>query len=118
LLDVEFEEEDVAVFDDVVFAFGAEETFFFDGLLAAVFEEVVGGVTVGFDETFFEVGVDDAGSAGSFGAATDGPGADLLDTGGEVSDEVEETVGGVDEAVEARLFETDGFEEFSAFGGF
>ena len=89
-LDVEFEEEDVAVFDDVLFAFGAEEAFFFDGLLAAVFEEVVGGVAVGFDEAFFEVGVDDAGGAGGFGAAADGPGADLLHAGGEVGDEVEQ----------------------------
>ena len=68
-LDVEFEEEDVAVFDDVLFAFGAEEAGFFDGLLAAVFEEVGGGVAVGLDEAFFEVGVDDAGGSGGFGAA-------------------------------------------------
>ncbi len=39
-LDVEFKKEDVAVFDDVLFAFGAEEAGFFDGLFAAVFEEV------------------------------------------------------------------------------
>src|ERR1700756_3312637 len=102
-LDVEFEEEDVAVFDDVLFAFGAEETGFFDGLFAAVFEEVGGGVAVGLDETFFEVGVNDAGGPGGFGAAFDGPGADLLHAGGEVGDEVEEAVGGVDEAVEAGL---------------
>ena len=117
-LDVEFEEEDVAVFDDVLFAFGAEEAVFFDGLLAAVFEEVVGGVAVGLDEALFEVGVDDAGGSGGFGAALDGPGADLLHAGGEVGDEVEERVGGVDEAVEAGFFEADGFEEFGALGGF
>ncbi len=117
LLDVEFEEEDVAVFDDVLFAFGAEEAGFFDGLLAAVFEEVVGGVAVGFDEALFEVGVDDACGAGGFGAAFDGPGADLLDAGGEVGDEVEESVGGVDEAVEARFGEAHVFEELVALGG-
>ncbi len=106
-LDVELEEEDVAVFDDVLFALGAEEACFFDGLFAGVLEEVGGGVAVGFDETFFEVGVDDAGGAGGFGAATDGPGADLLHPGGEVGDEVEQAIGGVDEAVEARLFEAE-----------
>ena len=90
-----------AVFDDVFFAFGAEEAFFFDGLFGAQGEEVIGGVAVGFDEAFFEVGVDHAGGAWGFGAAADGPGADLLDAGGEVGDQVEEAVGGVDEAVEA-----------------
>src|SRR3981189_2602492 len=116
-LDIEFEEEDVTVFDDVFFAFGAEEASFFDGLFAAVLEEVGGGVAVGLDETFFEVGVDDAGGSGGFGAAADGPGADLLHSGGEVGDEVEEAVGGVDEAVEAGLFEAEGFEELGALGG-
>ena len=60
-------------------------------------------VGVGFDEALFEVGVDDACGSGGFGAAADGPGADLLDAGGEVGDEVEQAVGGVDEAVEAGL---------------
>ena len=36
---VEFEEEDVAVFDDVLLAFGAQQAFFFDGLFAAEGEE-------------------------------------------------------------------------------
>ena len=117
-LNVELEEEDVSVLNDVLFAFGAEEAGFFDGLLAAVFEEVRGGVAVGFDEAFFEVGVDDTGGSGGFGAAADGPSADFLHAGGEVGDEVEERVGGVNEAVEAGLFEADGFEEFGAFGGF
>ena len=72
--------------DNVFLAFGAEEAGFFDGLFAAEAEEVGGGVAVGFDEAAFEVGVDDAGGAGGFGAAEDGPGADLLDAGGEVGD--------------------------------
>ena len=117
-LDIEFEEEDVAIFDDVFFSFGAEEAGFFDGLLAAVLEEVVGGVAVGFDETLFEVGVDDAGGSGGFGAAADSPGADFLHAGGEVGDEVEERVGGVDEAIEAGLLEAEGFEELRALGRF
>jgi hypothetical protein len=77
-LDVELEEENVAVFDDVLFAFGAEEAFFFDGLFAAESEEVAGGVAVGFDEAALEVGVDDACCAGGLGAALDGPGTDFL----------------------------------------
>src|ERR1700737_1029692 len=115
--DVEFEEEDVAVLDDVLLAFGAEQAFFFYALLAAVGEEVVRGVAVGFDETLFEVGVDDSGGSGGFGAAHDGPGADLLHSGGEVGDQVEQAIGGVDEAVEARLFEAHVVEELVALGG-
>ena len=117
-LDVEFEEEDVAVFYYVIFAFGTEEAFFFYGLFAAVFEEVVGGVAVGFDEAALEVGVDDAGGSRGFGAAFDGPGADFLHACGEVGVEVEQGVGGVDEAVEAGLVEAERLEEFGALGGF
>ena len=118
VLHVELEEEDVAVLDDVLFAFGAQQALFFDGLFAAVDEEVVGGVAVGFDEAAFEVGVDDARGSGSFGAALDGPGADFLDSSGEVGDQAEETIGRVDEAVEAGFGEADGFEELGALGGF
>ena len=77
-LHVEFEEEYVAVLDDVLFAFGAQQALFFYGLLAAVEEEVAGGVGVGLDEAAFEVGVDDAGGSRSFRSAFDGPGADFL----------------------------------------
>jgi hypothetical protein len=117
-LDVELEEKDVAVFDHVFFAFGAEQAFFFDGLLAAVGEEVVGGIAVGLDEAALEVGVDDAGGSGGLGAAFDGPGADLLHASGEVGDEVEQAVRGVDQTVEAGLFEAHVLEEFVALGGF
>jgi len=87
-------------------------------LLAAVDKEVVGGVAVGLDEAALEVGVDDTGGSGGLGAAFDGPGADFLDAGGEVGDEIEQTIGGVDEAVEAGLAEAHVLEEFIALGGF
>ena len=103
--DVELEEEDVAILHYIFFAFGAEEAGFFDSLLAAVLEEVVGGVAVRLDEAALEIGVDDACGSGGFGAAFDGPGANLLHTSGEVGDEVEEAIGGVDEAVQAGLAE-------------
>lgn len=117
-LDVEFEEEDVAVFYDVFLAFGFEEAFFFYGLFAAVLEEVFAVVSVGFDEAFFEVGVDDSGGTGGLGSADDGPGADFLYASGEVGDEVEQGVGGVDEAVEAGLFEAHLLEKLVALCGF
>src|SRR5260370_3060281 len=108
---IEFEEEDVAVLDDVLLAFGAEQALLFYRLLAAVGEEVVRGVAVGFDEALFEVGVDDSGGSWVFGAADDGPCADLLHSGGVVDDQVEQAIGGVDEAVEAGLFEAHVLEE-------
>jgi len=86
-------------------------------LFAAVGEEVVGGVAVGLDESLFEVGVDDASGSRGLGAATDGPSADLLHTSGKVSDEVEEAVGGVYEAVEAGFGEAHLLEELIALGG-
>src|ERR1700733_12964854 len=115
--DVELEEEDVAILHYIFFAFGAEEASFFDGLLVAVLEEVVGGVAVGFDEATLEVGVDDACGSGGLRATFDGPGANLLYASGEVGDEVEEAIGGVDEAVEAGLAEAHVLEEFVALGG-
>jgi len=118
VLDVEFEEEDVAILDYIFFAFGAEEACFFNGLLAAVLEEVVGGVAVGLDEAALEVRVDDSGGSGGFGAALDGPCANFLHTSREVGDEMEETIGGVDEAVETGLGEAHVLEEFVALGGF
>ena len=87
-------------------------------MLGTVFEEVGGGVAVGFDKALFEVGVDYASGAGGLGAATDGPGTDLLHACGEVGDEIEQTIGGVDEAVEAGLFQSDGFKKLGALGGF
>ncbi len=47
--------------------------------------------------------VDDACGSGGFGSAADRPGADLLHSRREVGDEVEQAVGGVDEAVEGRV---------------
>jgi hypothetical protein len=39
-LHVELEEENISVFDDVLFAFGAKQAGLFNGLLVAIFEEV------------------------------------------------------------------------------
>ena len=54
-LDVEFKEEDVAVFDDVFFAFHAVEAFFAGGADGAAFDEGVVGDGFGLDEAALEV---------------------------------------------------------------
>ena len=91
----------VAVLDYVVFAFDRHFAGFLDGGLAAEIDVVVVFDDFGADEAFLEVGVDDAGSLRCLGAAEEGPGAYFVGTGGEVGLEVEEGVGGADEAGDA-----------------
>ena len=45
--------------------------------------------------------MDDSGSLGSLCAAQEGPGANLVGSGGEVGLKVEERIGGTDKAVDA-----------------
>ena len=81
--------DDVAVFDDVLFAFGAHEAFFFAGGFAAVLDVVVVGDDLRADEATLEVGVDDAGGGGRFPSLMDGPGVDFFGAGGEIAGEAE-----------------------------
>jgi hypothetical protein len=60
-----------------------------------------------------EVGVDLGGGARGGRAAADRPGADLLRAGGEVGDQVEERVGGADQAVETGLVDPEAREELA-----
>src|SRR6185437_150770 len=113
---IEFEKEDVPIFDDVFLAFGTEQAFFLDRLLAAEGEEVVGRVAVGLDEAFLEVRMDDAGRARGFGATPDSPGANFLHAGCEVGDEIQQAIGGVNESIEAGLSKAHIGEEFVALG--
>ena len=78
----------IAVLHDVFFAFHADEAFFSGGGLGFVFKKVFPVDDFGFDEAPLEVGVDLAGSLGSFGSPGDGPGAGFFLTGGEEAHEV------------------------------
>ena len=96
--DVEAEVHDVAVLDYVFLAFYGHLAGFLDGGLASQRDEVVVFDHFCADESFLEVGVDDAGGLRSLGAAEEGPGTDLVRARREVGLEVEQGVGCADEA--------------------
>ena len=77
-LHVEQEVQNVAVFDDVVLAFGAHLAGFLGALFTLVGDEVFIGDGLSADEALLEVGVDLAGGLRGGGADRDGPGADFL----------------------------------------
>ena len=76
--------DDVVVFHDVVFAFEANEAFFFEGGFRFVDEDVVAGVDFGADEAALDVGVDLAGGFLGGGSDFDAPRARFLRTDGEL----------------------------------
>lgn len=94
---VDEEVAEVAVLHDIVLAFGAEKGFAASDSFGAAVNEVLPFDDFGTDEAFDEVGVDDAGGFGSFGADWDGPGACFVSASGEEALEAKELVGGTDE---------------------
>lgn len=92
-------QDDVAVLDDVVFAFEAG----FAGLAgsdpAFVFDHVVVGDDLGSDEAFFDIAVDFSCGDRGCGSFLDGPGPCFDIACGDVGDEAEELEGFFDEAV-------------------
>jgi hypothetical protein len=94
---IKLKEHHVSIFHNIFFAFDAVFTGFFDFGFAAKCYEVVEGIGFGFDEAFFEVGVDDAGGFGGCVSGVDGPCAAFVGAGGEEGAEAEELVGSVNE---------------------
>ncbi len=107
---VEFEEEDIAVLDFVVAAFDAVEAFFPGVRDGAAADEVIPADGFGFDEAFFEVGMDASGGLGGGGAGGDGPGTDFLVVEGEEGAEAEDVIGGADEGADAGFRQSQGIE--------
>lgn len=91
---VETEEGDIAVFKFVVFAFEAVFAGFAGTGGASGSDKVIVADDLGFDESVFKIGVNDAGALGCFHTLAEGPGADFLLAGGEVGGEAKEVVGG------------------------
>src|SRR5699024_7691952 len=65
--------------------------------------EVVEGNDLGADEAALKVGVNLARRLRSLGSLLDGPGADLRLSGGEIGNEAEQRIAGVDQTIEAGL---------------
>ncbi len=99
----EAEEGDVAVLENVLFAFEAILAGFAGGGGAAQPSEVLITDHFGFDKTLFEIGMDDTGGLRGFPAFLDRPSADLFFTGGEVGLQPEQGVGGFDEGRDPRI---------------
>ena len=100
LADVEAEFDDVAGLHDVGFAFGAKSAGLFGGGFGAGCYQIVIIKYAGGNEATFEVAVDNASGLGSGVATPDGPGADFLFAGGQVTLEAERGIGGMDQLEE------------------
>src|SRR6202008_4336711 len=99
---------DIAIKDHVFLALKAEFAGFLGARFAIVFDIVRIGDGFRADETLFEIRMNDAGGGGRLGALGYGPGPCFLGANGEISDEMQEVITSPDNAVEARLFKTDG----------
>ena len=82
-LNVKSEFDDVAVLNDVIFAFEAQSAGFSHALHAAVFVKIFKGNRFGSDKSTFEVRVDDAGYLRRLHALLESPGARFLAAGSE-----------------------------------
>src|SRR5215472_16762386 len=94
---VELEENYVSVLDDVVAAFLADETLLARRGHRAGCDEIVIRDRLGFDEAFFEIGVDHASGGRRRVSRVNRPGADLLFACRQKSPEAEEVIDGSDE---------------------
>ncbi|ABU76745.1 hypothetical protein ESA_01487 [Cronobacter sakazakii ATCC BAA-894] len=103
--DVEQEVHDIAIFDDVIFAFGTHFTGFFRALFAFVSDEIVISDGLRADKAFFEIGVDFTRRLRGGGTDRNGPGAHFFHASGEIRLQVQQRVTGADHAVQPRLFE-------------
>src|SRR3982750_4844834 len=99
-LDIEAEEEDVAVRDDVLLPFGPRDAFFAGTLPAAIGDELGIGDRLGADEALLEIRVNHAGRNRRRVPAMDGPCTDFLLAGREIGLEAEEVIPGADEPIE------------------
>lgn len=114
--DVESELEDVAVVNDVGFAFEAESSGVFGALKAAGGCEVVVGGGFCADEAAGDVGMDFFGGGDGVVAAAYGPSAAFVVADGEKDDEAEAVPSEAKDAVAGGFGDAEAGHEFGAFG--
>ncbi len=112
---IKAEFDDVAILDDVVFAFDAEFAGFAGFGKGAEGDEILVGDGFCGDESAFEIAVDDAGGLWGFVAGVDSPSASFFFSGGEVGAEAEEGIDGADEGVAAGFCDAEGGEVVALF---
>jgi hypothetical protein len=105
-LNVEFEQQDVTVFDHVFFAFHPIKALFARDRHRTPPDQVVVGHGFGFYKTALEIAVDDPGCLGGGIAGMDGPSPHFLFPGGEVGPEAEQVVSTTDKRPYPGLFHT------------
>jgi hypothetical protein len=97
LLHVEQKVQHIAILNHIFLAFGAHFAGFFGARFALVSDEIIKAYCLRADEAFFKIGMDHAGGLRCGVTGMDGPGANFLDAGGEISLQAEQLVGGADQ---------------------
>jgi hypothetical protein len=110
-LDREAKMDDVAVFDDVVFAFQAQLARFFALEFAAVNDEIVVGYHFGANKTALDIAMDFSRRPFGNGSLSHGPCADFIFTGRKETYQIQEPVGRVYKPVARRLLDANLFEK-------
>ena len=102
-LNIEQEVDDVAVLHDILLALGANLALGLGGGHGADGLQILEGDDLGTDEATLEVGVDLAGGLGSLGATLDGPCTALVGAGGQEAAQAQQSVAGLDQAIQTGL---------------
>src|SRR5262249_20111613 len=113
LSDSEAEIDDIAVLDDVLLAFQPQLPLVPRLGFAAAGHEVLVVDHLGPDEAALEVAVDPPCRSRGPVPSADGPGLDLILSHGEEGDEIQQLVGGANEARARRLGKPQGFEKLA-----
>src|SRR5579863_1542080 len=100
------DDENVAVFDDVVFALEAELAFVAGAAIAAEVDQRLPVDHFGADELLFEIGVDGAGGLHGRTVLGNGPGPAFVFAGSEKAHQSEQRVGSGDQALQARFLQS------------
>ena len=103
-LHVEPEQDNIPILYHIFLALGADQALLPGGGHGAAGHQVLVGDHLGPDEAPLKVGVDLAGGLGSLSALGDGPGPALVLAAGEVGDEAQQSVAGLDQTIQAGLF--------------
>src|SRR5258707_3259419 len=110
------EQNDVAFLDDVLFAFQAHLRLLARRREAPRLQEIIPANYLGANESAFDVGVNCAGCFLRAHAALDGPCAHFGLSRGKKRSEAEQMIGGLNQAIESRRFQSVSRKHLRAFG--
>src|SRR5690606_300356 len=105
------EEQNISILHDVVLSLGTHEPLIARGLHASHTLEIGKGYGLGANETALEIRVDHPSRLRRFRPYGNGPGSDLLYTGGEIRVQAEKPVSSPNQAMQPGLLESQRREE-------